>query len=128
MLAGWPPSGTRPSWSCRSPGDRGGAALGDRLLGVVDAVQDGADLGEELGEVDLADPGHRGQQPSLGLAPETQAGTQGAVQVGDGANQGAKQPDLSSDQLGQRLWRQAKWWGGAERSRTSSSAGLRPPR
>jgi hypothetical protein len=87
----------------------GGAALGDGLLDVVDAVQDGADLGDELSEVDLADPGHGGQQPSLGVAE--QAGTQGAVQVSDGAKQGAKQLDLSSDQPGQRLWHQAKWWG-----------------
>jgi hypothetical protein len=27
------------------------------LFGVVDAVEDGADLGEDLGQVDLADPG-----------------------------------------------------------------------
>jgi hypothetical protein len=36
-----------------------------------------------------------------------QAGAKSAVQVGDGGQQGAKQPDLSSDQFGQRFWRQA---------------------
>jgi len=90
-------------------GDRGRAALGDGLLGGVDAVQDGADLGDELGEVDLADPRHRRQQPSLGMAE--QAGTEGVVQVSDGAKQGAQQPDLRVDQFGKRLWHQAQWWG-----------------
>jgi hypothetical protein len=58
-------------------GDRSGAALGDGLLGVVDAVQDGADLGEELSEVDLAEAGHGGQQ--LGLAVAEQGGANRAV-------------------------------------------------
>ena len=105
---GRPAEPNRPGLAGRS-GDRGGAALGDGLLGVVDAVQDGADLGDELGQVDLADAGHGGEQPGLGVA--NQAGTQGAVQVGDGAKQGAQQPDLSSDQFGQRLLAQAQWWG-----------------
>jgi hypothetical protein len=51
-------------------GDRGGTALGDGLLGVVDAVQDGADLGEELSEVDLPDARHGGQQLGLGVAEQ----------------------------------------------------------
>jgi hypothetical protein len=33
-----------------------------------------------------------------------QAGSEGAVQVGDGGKQGAQQPDLRQDQFGQRLW------------------------
>lgn len=40
-----------------------------------------------------------------------QAGAKGAVEVGDGGQQGAKQPDLGQDQLGQRLLAQAQWWG-----------------
>jgi hypothetical protein len=67
-------------------GDRGGAALGDGLLDGVDTLQDRADLGDELGEVDLADAGHGGQQLGLGVAE--QAGAKGAVEVDpdDGVN------------------------------------------
>jgi hypothetical protein len=46
---------TRANYPAGSSGDRGGAALGDRLLGGAGTPQDGADLGEDLGEVDLAD-------------------------------------------------------------------------
>jgi hypothetical protein len=109
VLAGWRPSGTHRPGLAGCSGDRGGAALGDGLLDGVDTLQDGADLGDDLGEVDLADARHGGQQPGLGVA--NQAGGEGAVEVGDGAKQGPKQPDLSADQLGQRLWCQAQWWG-----------------
>jgi hypothetical protein len=57
-----------------------------------------------------------------------QAGAKGSVEVGDGGQQGAKQPDLGTNQFGKRLWRQADGRCWAERSRANSSAGLRPPR
>jgi hypothetical protein len=41
----------------RGFGDGCGAAFGGGLFGVGDAVEDGPDLGEDLGQVDLADPG-----------------------------------------------------------------------
>jgi hypothetical protein len=101
---GGPAESHRPGLAGGS-GDRGGTAFGDGLPGVVDTLQDGADLGDELGEVDLADARHGSRQLGLGMAE--QAGAKSAVQVGDGGQQGAKQPDLSSDQFGQRFWRQA---------------------
>jgi len=66
-------------------------------------------IGEDLGEVDLADAGHGGKQLGLGVAE--QAGGEGSVEVGDGGKQGTQQPDLGADQFGQRLRSQAQWWG-----------------
>jgi hypothetical protein len=91
-VVGGPAEPHRPGLAGGS-GDRRGAALGDGLLDGVDTLQDGADLGDELGEVDLADAGHGGKQPGLGVAE--QAGAKGAVEVGDGGKQGAQQPDLA---------------------------------
>jgi hypothetical protein len=107
-------------------GDRGGTAFGDGLLGVVDTLQDGADLGDQLGEVDLADAGHGGKQLGLGMAE--QASTKGSVEVGDGGKQGTQQPDLGADQLGEDLRGQTDRRGGNRPEPVRSSAGLRPPR
>jgi hypothetical protein len=57
-----------------------------------------------------------------------QPGAEGPVEIGDGAKQGAQQPDLDADQLGEDLRGDTDWWDWADRSRASSSAALRPPR
>jgi hypothetical protein len=51
----------------RSASDGDGAGLGGRLVGAAGAVQDGAELGQELGEADLAGVRKRGEQPCLGV-------------------------------------------------------------
>jgi hypothetical protein len=67
-------------------GDWGGAALGDGVLGAAGPVQDGADLGDDLAEVDLADVGRGRQELGLGMAQECRA--DGTVEIGDRRQQG----------------------------------------
>jgi hypothetical protein len=61
----------------------------------------GADLGQDLGQVDLADAGHGRQHGGLGMG--SQGGEQRPVQVGDAGQQGTEQLDLSADPGGQHL-------------------------
>ena len=49
----------------RRAGDRGRAGLGGGVLGAAGAVQDGAELGKELGVADVADAGERGARAIL---------------------------------------------------------------
>jgi hypothetical protein len=95
-------------------GDRRGPAFGGGVLDGAGAVQDWADLGDDLGQVDLADAGQVGQQLGLGVAE--QPGAQRVVQVGDRGQQGAQQPDLGADELGEHLGSEPDRgrWGGAE--------------
>jgi hypothetical protein len=85
VLACGGPANPRSLGLAGGSGDRSGAALGDGLLDGVDAVQDRTDLCDDLSEVDLADAGHGGKQPGLGVAE--QAGGEGSVEVGDGGKQ-----------------------------------------
>jgi hypothetical protein len=107
-------------------GDRRGAALGGGVLGAVDAVQDRPDLGQQLSEVDGADPGPRGQQLGPWVAGDA---------LGDRR--------LELGMVASRVWSSWTWLSisrtrvavgmptgavGAERSRASSAAGGLPPR
>src|SRR4029450_7149724 len=47
-------------------GARAGAGLGGGLVGAGGAVKDRAELGQQLGEADLAGVGQGGEQPCLG--------------------------------------------------------------
>jgi hypothetical protein len=82
-------------------GDRGGANLGSGVGEVADPVQDRADLGQDLGQVDLADARQRLEDRGLGML--AQGGGQGPIQVGEAAKQAAQQPDLDADAVGQDL-------------------------
>jgi hypothetical protein len=98
--AGCPPEGDGPALA-RGSGDGCGAALGAGLLDVASAVQDRAGLGHDLGEIDLTDARHGGQQPGLGV-PE-QPGAKRSVEFGDGAQPRSQQADLGADQVGEDL-------------------------
>jgi hypothetical protein len=82
-------------------GDRGGANLGSGVGEVAGPVQDRADLGQDLGQVDLADARQRLEDRGLGVLAK--GGGQGPIQVGDAAKQAAQQPDLDADAVGQDL-------------------------
>jgi len=80
------------------------------VLGAAGSIKDGADLGDDLAEVDLTDVGHGRQELGFGVAKECRA--DGTVEVGDRGQQGAQQPDLGVDELGERLGVQPDRWGG----------------
>lgn len=82
-------------------GDRRGANLGSGLAEVAGPVQDRADLGQDLGQVDLADARQRLEDRGLGVL--AQGGGQGPIQLGDAAKQGTQQPELGADTVGQDL-------------------------
>jgi hypothetical protein len=60
-----------------------------------------ADLGHDLGQVDLADAGMGAS--SWALVCSSSCCAHGPVQVGDGPKQRAQQPHLGPHQLGQEL-------------------------
>jgi hypothetical protein len=64
-------------------GDRRGATLGSDVGEVAGPVQDRADLGQDLGQVDLADARQRLEDRGLGVLG--QGGGQGPIQLGDAA-------------------------------------------
>jgi hypothetical protein len=69
-LAGPPvggPAEVDPAGLAGGSGDRRRAAFGGGLLGVGDPVKDRPDLGQQLGQVDGADPGQRRQQLGAGI-------------------------------------------------------------
>ena len=82
-------------------GDWRGANLGSGGGEVAGPVQDRADLGQDLGQVDLADARQRLEDRGLGVL--AQGGGQGPIQVGDAAKQAAQQSDLDADAVGQDL-------------------------
>ena len=67
-------------------GDRGDTAAGGCLVGVVAAVEERADLGDDLSEVDLADAWQRREQ--LGLRVGQQQRADRGVEPGDGGEGG----------------------------------------
>jgi hypothetical protein len=64
-------------------GDRGGANVGSGVGEVTGPVQDRADLGQDLGQVDLADARQRLEDRGLGML--AQGGGQGSIQFGEAA-------------------------------------------
>ena len=107
-------------------GDRRGAAFGGGVLGAVDAVQDRPDLGEQLGQVDGADPGQRGQQLGAWMAGDAR-GDRG-LELGDGHQQGAQQLDLGTDKGRQGGRRDADRGGRGRAQPGQQHRGGLPPR
>jgi hypothetical protein len=106
-------------------GDWGGANLGSGLGEVAGPVQDRADLGQDLGQVDLADARQRLEDGGLGVLAT--GGGQGPIQLGDAAQQAPQQPDLDADAVGQDLGIKLVDRDRAVRSRVNSWAGVRRP-
>jgi hypothetical protein len=107
-------------------GDRRRAAFGGGLLGVGDPVKDRPDLGQQLGQVDGADPGQRRQQLGAGIGSD--AGGDRRFELGDGPQQGTQDFDLGADKDRQGDGRGMPTGAvGAEWSLASSWAGVLPP-
>jgi hypothetical protein len=71
------------------------------LFGVFDAVEDGADLGEDLGQVELADTGELLEKSGPGVGGDDAFDL--CFELGDGVQQGAQELDLSSQEACQYL-------------------------
>jgi hypothetical protein len=92
------PAEVDPAGLARGPGDRRCAAFGGGLLGVADAVKDGTDLGQQLSQVDGADPG----QPAQELGPWVLGDPllDRCLQLADGGLQAPQQLESTEEQLG----------------------------
>jgi hypothetical protein len=105
------PAEVDPAGLARGLGDRGGAAFGGGVLGAVNPIQDRPDLGEQLGQVDGADPGSEASSWARGWRATRSAMAASSsvmvTRVAGGIPTGAV---------------------GAERSRASRTAGGLPPR
>jgi hypothetical protein len=95
QTTGGGPADVDPAGLAGGLGDRCGAALDGGVLGATDAVKDRPDLGQQLGQVDGADAGQRGQQLGAWVAGDALGDRR--LELGDGRQQGAQQLDLGAD-------------------------------